>query len=112
MGLIPVHAVMGAPRSGKSACIARYAEQDPASLGLVNVRVRDLPNLVVAPLGCPCCTARVALQVALSRLLRERNPTRVYVELPEQEHAAALSAVLRQWPLSQYVVPGVVLAAR
>lgn len=111
MGPIPVHAVTGAPGSGKSSRIARYAELDPGSLGLVNVRVKDLPNLVIAPLGCPCCTARVALQVTLARLLRQRKPARVYVELPEREHAAALSAVLREWPLSQYVVPGEVLGA-
>jgi hypothetical protein len=106
---IPVHAVSGAPRSGKSAHVARCAELEPESLGLVNVRVKDLPNLVLAPLGCPCCTARVALQVALARLVREHRPARIYIELPEPAHASALRAVLRQWPLSQYVAPGKIL---
>ncbi len=99
----------GAARSGKSARIAQFTERQADSLGLVNRRLKDLPNLIVAPLGCPCCTARVALQVSLARLMRVRNPARIYIELPEPGHSAALAEVLRQWPLSQYVVPGEIL---
>jgi hypothetical protein len=102
---VPIHAVVGAPGSGKSALIARHAAEDPDLLGFVNVRVQELPNLVVAPAGCPCCTARVAMRVALTRLLRERRPVRVYVELPDAAHAEQLARVLGEWPLSRYVAP-------
>jgi hypothetical protein len=102
---VPVHAVVGAPGSGKSALIARHAAEHPDWLGFVNVCLQDLPNLVVAPAGCPCCTARVAMRVALTRLLRERRPARVYVEMPDAAHAAQLARVLTEWPLSQYVAP-------
>ena len=102
---VPVHAVGGAPGSGKSDLVARYAEAHPDWLGFVNRRVRDLPNLVLAPAGCPCCTGRVALQVALARQLRERRPARVHIEIPDPAHARQLAAVLSQWPLSRYVAP-------
>lgn len=103
MSRVPVHAVAGGPRSGKSALIARHAAAEPGSLGFVNARLADLPNLRLAPAGCPCCTARVAMQVALVKALRETRPTRVYVELPDAAHAATLARVLQEWPLSQYV---------
>ena len=102
---VPVHAVAGPPGSGKSARIAEFAETHPDWLGFVNHRVKELPNLVLAPAGCPCCTARVALQVALAKQLREQRPTRVYIEIPHHSHAPQLAAVLSQWPLSRYVVP-------
>jgi hypothetical protein len=102
---IPVHAVIGARGTGKSALIARHAAAHPDWLGFVNVRLQDLPNLVVSPAGCPCCTARVAMRVALTRLLRERKPSRIYVEMGEFAHAPQLARVLGEWPLSQYVAP-------
>jgi len=102
---VPVHAVVGPPGSGKSALLASLAEAHPDWLGFVNIRTKDLPNLVQAPAGCPCCSARVAMQVRLVGELRRRRPSRVYVELPDAVHAAQLARVLCSWPLSQYVEP-------
>jgi hypothetical protein len=104
--VVSVHIVSGAPRSGKSAWIARHAEAHPDWLGFVNTRTKDLPNLLIAPLGCPCCTARVAMQVALARQLRKKRLARVYIELPDPRHAVELDRALREWPLSQYVAAG------
>lgn len=98
----PVHAVVG--ERGKSERVAELAAQDPACLGLVNRRLRELPNLAGLPNGCPCCTGRVALQVVLARLVRAQRPARIYLELPDASHAPQLAAVLDQWPLSQYLV--------
>jgi len=100
---VPVHVVVGPPGSGKSALVASLAEAHPDWLGIVNVRTKDLPNLVAAPAGCPCCSARVAMQVRLVGELRRLRPARVYVELPDAGHAAQLARVLSTWPLSQYV---------
>jgi len=102
---VPVHAVGGPPGSGKSTRIAEYADAHPEWLGFVNRRVKELPNLVLAPAGCPCCTARVALQVVLAKQLRDRRPIRVYIEIPDPAHARQLAVVLSQWPLSRYVLP-------
>jgi len=98
--------VTGRPGGGKSAWIAREVEAHPDWLGFVNARVKDLANLAIMPGGCPCCTARVAMQVALAKQLRERRPARIYIELPDSRHVADLARALREWPLSQYVAPG------
>lgn len=98
-----MHAVVGRPGSGKSALVASLAEAHPDWLGFVNVRTKDLPNLVQAPAGCPCCSARVVMEVRLVGELRRKKPARVYIELPDPAHATQLARVLRTWPLSQYV---------
>ena len=98
---VPVHAVTG--EAGRAAWIAARVAADPGSLGLVHSHEMRTAGLVSLPGGCPCCTARVALQVSLARLLRERRPSRIYVEIADAGHAARLGEVLRGWPLGQYV---------
>ena len=65
----------------------------------------DLPSgwVVLKTRGCPCCTARVEMQVALVRLIRERAPRGIVVELPDASHLPALQRALGEWPLSQSV---------
>ena len=83
---VPVQAVLGPPER-RRAWLARLAAGE---VGL-------------APVGCPCCTGRVEMQVKLARLLREDKPSRVYVELADEAHLATFERALSEWPLSQYV---------
>ena len=76
----------------------------------VPVRVAQVPPadlplgwVVLKTRGCPCCTARVEMQVALVRLIRERTPRGIVIELPDASHLPALQRALGEWPLSQSV---------
>lgn len=55
------------------------------------------------PRGCPCCVGRVQMQVELTRLLRERSPRGVLLELADASHLPALHRALAEWPLASYV---------
>lgn len=55
------------------------------------------------PEACPCCVGRVQMQVELARLIRERHPAGVQIELADPTHEPALRRALAEWPLSQYV---------
>jgi hypothetical protein len=46
---------------------------------------------------------RVELQVEIARLIRERRPQGVLIELADAGHQAALRRALTEWPLVQYV---------
>ena len=92
MKRVPVHVVAGAPGSGQSALVARLTKERSEWAAL-------------SPRACPCCVGRVELQVSLARLLRERRPERILVELADGEHLKALVRVLAEWPLGQYVEP-------
>ena len=87
---VPVHIVTGVPRSGESDLVRRLAAERPFWRSL---RLRS----------CPCCVARVELQVTLARLLREEKPERVFIELPDTAHLGAFGRVLGEWPLSRYL---------
>ncbi len=58
---------------------------------------------VLALAGCPCCTARVELQVALVRLLRAQRPAGVLLVVPDRDHLPVLARALRERPLADYV---------
>ena len=53
--------------------------------------------------ACPCCVGRVQMQLDLARLIREKRPPGVQIELPDPTHEPALRRALAEWPLSQYV---------
>ncbi len=107
MNRVPVHLVVGPPGSGKSALIARLLAQRPDWLGFVNRRPEDAPeSMRLTPRGCPCCTARVALQVALVRALRELRPQRALIEIEDADHATRVIRVLGELPFSQAVRTG------
>jgi DNA-binding NarL/FixJ family response regulator len=55
------------------------------------------------PRSCPCCVGRVQMQVELARLLRERRPRGVLIELADASHLPAVRRALAAWPLSDYV---------
>jgi len=112
MTRIAAHVVYGPPGSGKSALIGRLVAERADWLGFVNTRDPALPHPMLRrePAGCPCCTARVAMQVALVRALRETRPSRVLIEVPSDEHGATLESVLRAEPLGRYLSPGFALS--
>jgi hypothetical protein len=43
------------------------------------------------------------MQVELARLIREKRPPGVQIELADPAHPPALRRALAEWPLSQYV---------
>jgi len=59
--------------------------------------------IALRPRNCPCCVGRVELQVEIARLIRERRPQGVLIELADAGHQAALRRALTEWPLVQYV---------
>ncbi len=77
----------------------------------VLVRVQAGPLTTALPAGwvamrprsCPCCVGRVELQVELARVVRERHPRGVLINLPDASHLPALRRALVEWPLAQYV---------
>jgi len=93
---VVVHVVSGAERAERRAWIARSLAARPGWAA-------------VTPRTCPCCLGRVEAQVLLARLLRERRPTRVLLELGDAQHLAPLERILGEWPLAQYVEPGRVI---
>lgn len=105
MTRVPLHVVTGPARSGKSAFIARMVGARSLWLGLEDSRppLAPHPMLRPLPLGCPCCTARVALQVTLARALRETRAERVFVELGDSNHLGTLGKVLDELPLARYI---------
>jgi hypothetical protein len=86
----PVHVVAGEPGADTSGFVGRMLAARP-----------DWAH--IAPRGCPCCSARVDTQRALTRMLREQRPRRVLIELPDEQHLGALRRALNEWPLSQYI---------
>jgi hypothetical protein len=86
---VPVHPVSGPPEARRD-WLARIDED----------------SAVLASSSCPCCIGRVEMQVKLVRLLRERRPARVFVELADDTHLATFARVLGEWPLAQYVEAG------
>jgi hypothetical protein len=46
---------------------------------------------------------RVELQVEIARLIRERRPQGVLIDLADASHQPALRRALAEWPLAQYV---------
>lgn len=59
--------------------------------------------VLLALAGCPCCTARVELQVALVRLLRAQRPAGVLLVVRDRDHIPALARALRERPLADSV---------
>lgn len=77
---IPVHLVLGAPASGKSALIIRLLDARENWIGFANGAGGANARLHALPRGCPCCTGRVEMQVVLARALRRIRAERVLIE--------------------------------
>ena len=96
MSRVVVHVVTGSGQAARRAWIARSLTARPGWAAFT-------------PRACPCCLGRVEAQVLLARLLRERRPTRVLLELGDAQHLAPLRRTLEERPLAQYVEPGRVI---
>ena len=96
MSRIVVHVVSGAGLAERRAWIARSLAARPGWAALT-------------PRACPCCIGRIEAQVQLTRLLRERRPTRVLLELGDAQHLAPLQRILDESPLAQYLEAGRVI---
>jgi hypothetical protein len=71
---------------------------------LVTASIETPPGWVVLrPAACPCCVGRVQLQVELARVIRERQPSGVQIEMRDPGHLPAMRRALEQQPLSDYV---------
>ena len=104
---MPTLVVTGQPGAGKTTLISRLLGSRPPGetwAVLVNergaARLDPAPGVAVAEVdgGCMCCTAQVAFRVALTRLLREARPARLFIELNAASHlAATLKALSGPW---------------
>ena len=85
--------VAGEPPGARCAVLVNEFGEvgiDGAALARDALAVREIPG------GCICCTAGVALQVALVRLLREVRPTRLIIEPTGLAHPATVIDALRR----------------
>jgi len=96
--------VTGARGAGKTTWLAYELARRPAgerrAVLLTEAGAVALPEsanvtVVAAEPGCICCVGQVSLRVALTRLLREAQPQRLYLELGEPAHLAASLRTLR-----------------
>ena len=95
---IPVHVVTGPAAAEVRDLIRGFCQHRPDWIAFVNAQTAPTaPNLRPLPLGCPCCTGKLALQVALVRELRDPAVTRAFVEV-DPSHAASLERALAQPP--------------
>lgn len=104
---IPTLIVTGTRGAGKTTLIARLLAEHPRNVRqavLLNERGNaSLPahaGVTVAEIdpGCICCTSQVSLRVALTRLLREARPERLFIELAEGTHLRdALRTLRNPW---------------
>lgn len=107
--------VTGARGAGKTTWLAgELARRPPGerrAVLLAEVGEGALPPManvttVAAEPGCICCVGQVSLRVALTRLLRDARPQRLYLELGEPAHLAASLRTLR----SPFLAPVIAIA--
>ena len=88
------------PQNGKWAVLVNEFGQigiDGATLSQAGVAVREVPG------GCICCTAQLPLKVALTKLLREVKPDRLFIEPTGVGHPAGIIDALRDAALAPYL---------
>jgi G3E family GTPase len=100
---VPALVIAGRLGAGKTTLISRLLDWRPSGQTwavLVNERgagrVESCDGVAVTAVdgGCMCCTAEVSLRVALTRLLREARPSRLFVELHGASHVGPILKTL------------------
>lgn len=103
-GAIPVHIISGFLGAGKTTLLQHLLAQKPEGetwavlmneFGQIGVDQELLPQqggYAVKELlgGCLCCSSQLPMQIALSRLLSEENPDRLFIEPTGLGHPAQL----------------------
>ena len=93
-----MHVVTGPMAAEVRDLILKLCEHRADWIAFANAKAAPaVPNLRPLPLGCPCCTGKLARQVALVRELRDPAVTRAFVEV-DPSHAASLERALAQPP--------------
>jgi G3E family GTPase len=101
---VPTLVLCAAPGADTAALLERLlAERPPRQTWAALVSARGAPRpdqargVAIARLdgGCVCCTGQVALRVALTRLLRESRPARLFIELDATSHLREALTLLR-----------------
>ena len=115
---VPTLVLIGPSGAGKTTLISRLLAARPHAetwavlandRGAVRIRPRDGVSVAEVGGGCVCCTAQVALRVALTRLLREARPAPLFVELDAASHTnEGLKTLRNPWLASILAIEAVV----
>jgi len=113
---VPTLVLIGPSGAGKSTLISRLVVARPhgeswavLTNGRATAPLAPCDGVAVAEVGggCVCCTAQVALRVAMTRLLREARPARLFIELDAASHVREALRMLR----SPWLAPVVAIEA-
>jgi G3E family GTPase len=104
---VPTLVLIGPSGAGKTTLVSRLLAARPHAetwavlangRGAVRISPGDGVSVAEVGGGCVCCTAQVALRVALTRLLRDARPARLFVELDAASHTReALKTLRNPW---------------
>ena len=101
---VPTHIISGFLGAGKTTLLKALLAQKPAGetwavlmnefgqIGIDQVLLPQQDGYAVQELlgGCLCCSSQLPMQIALSRLLSEQNPDRLFIEPTGLGHPAQL----------------------
>ncbi len=105
---IPVNLVTGSDAAAKSRLVGELLRRRPSGerwAVLVNEAgagslPQDRDGIYVSEVtqGCICCTAQLPLRVGLTRLLRETEPDRLFIQVPGQARTGEVVRMIAdQW---------------